>query len=80
MIPNSVISIRSTVFEDNLLYEVIFEENSNLEYIGSYAFYGTNIITEVTLPNSVNYFECDAFNDDVIINKNEELICTAGPS
>ena len=52
-IPNTVININNSAFKDcGLSNGVIFEENSNLETIGNFAFSGTNIYNLV-IPNSV---------------------------
>ncbi|MBQ8472470.1 MAG: leucine-rich repeat protein [Bacilli bacterium] len=77
VIPNSVITIDSSAFCDNQLTNVTFEKNSKLESIYYNAFYGPNhTITEVTIPDSVTYLSCNAFNDDVIINKSDNLTCS----
>lgn len=72
-IPNNVIRIDMWgAFADNRLNNVVFEENSRLRSIGDRAFRGA-YITEVNIPDTVNYLSCVAFNDNVIINKRENL-------
>ncbi|MBQ8472444.1 MAG: leucine-rich repeat protein [Bacilli bacterium] len=76
VIPNTVINLERLSFANNKLTSVIFEENSSLKEIRIYAFTGDiQQITEVTIPNTVIYLDCNAFNSDVIIHKNENLVC-----
>ena len=49
-------------------------ENSIID-ISDIAF-SDNQLTSVTIPNSVTYLSCQAFDDTVTITKNEDLICT----
>ena len=78
-IPNSVKVIGHWAFRDNQLTSVTFEENSSLTTIGEDAFIGENhTISEVTIPDTVTILDCFAFNDDVIINKREDLVCVEG--
>jgi len=77
-IPSSVVSISPYVFEYNQLTSVIFKENSNLTRIDYFAFW-QNQISNVNIPDSVTYLSCRAFDDDVVITKNENLTCIEGP-
>ncbi len=44
-----------------LMKSVTFEEGSNIEYIGAFAFYGCELLTTVTLPNTVKTLGEGAF-------------------
>ena len=60
-IPNSIKEIRGDIFlECYNLNNVVFEDNSKVEYIELYAFYYTNI-TQITIPSSVKTIYRKAF-------------------
>ena len=72
--PSSLKEINSSAFYNIILDKISFESNSNLEYIGSYAFgYNTNydndtVYDRITIPRSVITIENRAFYD---VNFNE---------
>lgn len=64
-ISNTVINISSFAFRDcNSLEIIIFEDNSSLEKIESYAFGYLELLTEIVIPSSVEYIGGDAFYSD----------------
>lgn len=63
VIPKEVVRINDRAFYYlRNLEQVIFEENSELEYIGSQAFDGCLSIKEIKIPKSVKYIGENAFN------------------
>ena len=47
----SEISGSSLIYRSVEVNKVVLEENSQIEYIGSYAFYGCTVLTDIILPN-----------------------------
>jgi hypothetical protein len=60
VIPNTVIRIEPSAFDQSNLSSITFESESQLNYIGWFAFYGT-AITQLTLPNSLQTIDFNAF-------------------
>ncbi len=61
-IPSTVKRIEDGAFENcTSLTSVIFEENSQLEYIGARAFAGCTALTSIVLPNSLQWIGTEAF-------------------
>ena len=60
-IPKSIVHLGTGVFANGGLQEIVFEENSTLETIGSSAFYECNL-TEIDIPASVHTIGSDAFS------------------
>ena len=70
-IPAAVTTIGNQAFYNcTLLAEVVFEEGSTCEYIGSEAFYGCTSLQEITIPASVETISVNAFNSS---NSNSSL-------
>lgn len=63
-IPNTIIKIGDEAFSNiSSLEKIEFEENSNLQYIGTNAFYGClNIKNSIAIPNSVKTIGANAFD------------------
>lgn len=67
VIPNSIKKIgRLAFFGCKSLRSVVFEENSNLESIGSSAFKDT-LVTHIVVPKSVKHIEENAFDTESLI-------------
>ena len=63
-IPASVISIGNSAFSDlSFLTEVTFAENSELTYIGEYAFFGAFALRSLVIPEGVTSIGNSAFED-----------------
>ncbi len=63
-IPASVKRINSYAFyEQKQLIEVLFADDSELEYISNYAFYGCSRLGSLTLPESITLISASAFED-----------------
>ena len=86
-IPGNVTSIGKNSFKFNNLQTIII--NNGVQSIASGAFgvdgsnysnngisYGQNEINNVTLPNSITSWYCDAFTDTVTITNNSNVECT----
>ena len=73
-IPNSVVLIGSEAFRFARIKELRFEEKSNLTTI-AYSAFSHNLLTSVKIPQSVNELSCYAFDDDVLIDKSDDLVC-----
>ena len=74
-IPSNVAIIGYRVFYNNQLTSVEFSNPSKLERIETSAFRGNNIST-VSIPETVTYLSCDAFDSTVVITKSDSLVCT----
>jgi len=72
----NIIMIGSRAFYESSISEVVFPET--VKFIGGYSF-RNNFVQSVDIPESVTYLDCDAFDSDVIINKNENLVCVSIP-
>ena len=73
IIPSNVEYISPCAFQGNELSSIKFE--NGIKHIETFSFADNNI-TEVTLPETVTFYACDAFDDFVIVNKSDDLICT----
>ena len=74
VIPNTVVSINQNAFNHNNISSVTFESDSQLKEIQNYAF-SNNLISEVDIPNSIEYLSCIAFDENVVINTRDDLVC-----
>ena len=79
VIPNTIKVIEENAFEYNDLGNVTFQDSSKLETIKSSSFTGNNI-QSVTIPDSVTYLDCLAFDSNVNINKKSDLSCSLTPT
>ncbi len=69
-IPKGITKIGSSAFSGcTNLSEVIFEENSNLSFIGAHAFYGCDSLKEFNVPNSVTSINSNAFSGCAYLEK-----------
>ena len=60
-VPNTVETISKQAFFDSYLMGIYFSENSSLLTIGSGAFFGCLLLSDITIPESVITIEDDAF-------------------
>lgn len=77
-IPNSVEMIMARAFKEcSKLYQVDFENSSNLKRINDYAFEGTKSLNKIKLPNQVSKIGLKAFGNSRIktIDLSDSSIC-----
>ncbi|MCH5180475.1 MAG: leucine-rich repeat protein [Erysipelotrichales bacterium] len=68
VIPNTIVEFGVSVFYNcKYLETVIFEDESKLEIIGHYAFYGCESLTSIQIPYGVNYIGIEAFYNCVAL-------------
>ena len=84
VIPNiindkNVKEIAPYAFSDLEIVSLKFEKNSSLEAIYENSFTYNNI-KSVTIPDSVTYLDCSAFDTNVTINKRADLSCSLTPT
>ena len=72
---NEIMEIVERAFYNNRLRKIVFESPSKLKGIGPSAFIG-NAIKAITIPDSVSYLSCNAFDSTVSITKSDSLVCT----
>ena len=71
---NEIMEIVERAFYNNRLRKIVFESPSKLKGIGPSAFIG-NAIKAITIPDSVSYLSCNAFDSTVSITKSDSLVC-----
>lgn len=72
---NEITNISGFAFYGNRLAKIVFESPSKLVSIYDSAFAKNNIST-ITIPDSVSFLACNAFDDNVLITKSDSLVCT----
>jgi len=76
VIPETVKSIGRFAFSSNSIDTLVLSEGIQGIYYNAFS---NNNLKNVTIPNSVTFLDCITFDDDVIIQKNEELTCNQSP-
>lgn len=67
-IPASVKQIGNSAFEScSALEKITFKNNSNINFVGTHAFYGTSI-SEISLPGSIKKFDCNLIAESYYLN------------
>ena len=74
IIPNTVTTIEDSAFANNQLTNVNFSNSSTLKSI-FYSAFANNNIKAITVPDSVSFLACNAFDDTVAITKSDSLTC-----